>query len=186
MFVKTNMKNNRGKCPFKDRSLLIEELKQTLLTAAISFTQQFNTGWRAALRTPSLLLLLGVIPRETHIHPQDGNFWRSPSRTGQDIKCHKPYPLSSPTLLRCPGQSPRHDRPPLHPLQADARDARLVCRTAPLSLLMGSIGAAAPQKSWDSTSQPKSLLSFPSTVPRENACFILPLHFSVFTCLDFF
>lgn len=51
------MKNNRGKCPFKARSLLIEELKQTLLIAANSFTQQFNTGWRAALQMPSLLLL---------------------------------------------------------------------------------------------------------------------------------
>ena len=63
-----------------------------------------------------------------------------------------------------------------------SRTPGLLCRTVPVSLLVVRTGAAVPRKGTGGTSQQKSLLSFPSTVPRENTRFMLPLHLYVFTC----
>ena len=120
---------------FIDKSILIEELKQTLLITATSFIPQFDIDWLAALWIQSLLQ---VISRQTHIlrkgrvPPQHRNFWHTPGCAGHDIKHHKFYPVTSPTLCNCPRQSPQCNGPPSDIQKADAqRDARLALQDRP-------------------------------------------------------
>lgn len=168
----------------KDKSLLIEELKQALPITLTSSLQQLSTGCSAAHWIASLLLPQRANPKQSHIlvSPHSMAISDVPC-TGQDTKCHQLYPATRSTLCHRPGQSPQCEMPPSDIWQVDTQqEASLALQSHSPFSAHSEDQSSSSKKTAGGAPQQKSLPPFPSTVSRENRCFRLGLHFCVINC----